>query len=375
MRRLAVTGLGVALVWGALGALGYVWGWQLHARHASGALVRAERTIARRAPERSSPPSRSSRPASHPQSCVVTAPRTGQLAGLLVIPAIHLTAPVEEGTSDTVLSVAVGHDPSSVWPGATGTSAFLAHDVSYFVHLGALQPGDTVEYETACSTTTFAVARSQVVEQGASIPDTGAPTLVLDTCYPSNALFFTSQRLLVWADETGTTTSRTAPSGSRSSLAVPPTDQAAYQVPAPPALVAQGLTLQQNEAPMGTMTLSGQTSPGWEQSPGPMALEAAALVAYFGGLHASAETQSEWWGAIAEPAVAPPRALRGATVTGHDAPLNVTIVSAHGVASTVVLTTELTLSGGPAPGTYHETVTAVVRGATVLIGGWTLQPA
>lgn len=367
-RRLAATGAGVALVWGALGALGYVGGWQLHARAASGTLVRAERTMTRRAGETAP-----QRGAGAPGSCVVSAPRTGELAGLLVVPAIHLTAPVEEGTSDAVLSVAVGHDPSSVWPGATGTAALLAHDVSYFVHLGALHPGDTIEYETACSTTTFTVVRSQVVQAGTPLPDSTGPALVLDTCYPSNALFFTSQRLLVWADETGTTALARRPGGPVP--AVPPSDQVSYEVPAPAALVAQGLTLQQNEAPMGTMTLSGQTSPGWEQSPGPLDLEAAALEAYFGGLHAMAQTQTGWWNAIAEPGLAPPPVLRGATVTGHDAPLDVTIALTHGAPTAVVLTTQLTLSGGPAPGTYDETVTAVVRGATVLLGGWTMRPA
>lgn len=367
MRRLALTGVGVALVWGTLGTLGYALGWQVHARQASGFLVRAERNIAHRAV------AGTAHTPSRPPACVVTAPRTGQLAGLLEIPAINLTAPVEEGSSDAVLSAAVGHDPSSVWPGAAGTSAFLAHDVSYFVHLGSLQPGDTVRYVTACSTTTFVVSRSEVVQQGAAVPDTSGPSLVLDTCYPSNALFFTSQRLLVWARESGT-----APAGGGAraqTLAAPAADTVSYDVPAPAALVAQGLTLQQNEAPMGTMTLSGRTTPGWEQSPGPMALEAAALEAYFGGLRATAGTVAAWWSAIAEPSLAPPAALRGATVSGHDAPLNVTIVSTRDVASKVVLSTELTISGGPAPGTYLETVTADVHGATVLLGGWTLRPA
>lgn len=381
LRRLAVTGLGVALVWGALGALGYVWGWQVHAHRAAGALVRAERRAALPS-ARKSPGSPAAEPS---RSCVVTASSTGDLAGLLVIPAIHLTAPVEEGTSDTVLSVAVGHDSSSVWPGAAGTAALLAHDVSYFVHLGTLKPGDAIEYKTPCSTVRFVVSRTQVVDQGAALPDTASSSLVLDTCYPSNALFFTSQRLLVWATETSG--SGTSVDGSiqqqggdqvaagRSPIAVPSSEHITYRVPAPAALVAQGLTLQQNEAPMGTMTLAGETSPSWAQSPGPMALEAAALEAYFGGLHAAAATEAGWWAAIAEPSVAMPPALRGATVTGHDSPLDVTVTSARQVASTVVLTTELTLAGGPAPGTYDETVTAVVHGTTVLLAGWTLRPA
>jgi sortase (surface protein transpeptidase) len=48
----------------------------------------------------------------------------------LTIPALTLAAPVEEGTDDAELDVAVGHDPQSVWPGANGASVLLAHDVS-----------------------------------------------------------------------------------------------------------------------------------------------------------------------------------------------------------------------------------------------------
>ncbi len=38
--------------------------------------------------------------------------------------------------------MAVGHDPQSVWPGVDGAAVFLAHDVSYFVHLNELKAGD-----------------------------------------------------------------------------------------------------------------------------------------------------------------------------------------------------------------------------------------
>ena len=358
-RGVLATGMGVALVWGALGALGYIGGWQLHARRSAGALVHAEQTLTRRS---------SLREASTHRPCVVSPARTGQLAGVLQIPALHLTAPVEEGTTDPVLAAAVGHDPQSVWPGAAGTAALLAHDVSYFVHLDRLKAGDAVVYRTACGVARFTVTGSQVVSQGQPLPNGTTPTLVLDTCYPPNALFFTTQRFLVWATETGssTVTSRASPS---------PASAPSYSVPAPAALVAQGLTLQQNEAPMGTMTLTGEPSTSWEQSPGPMALEAAALEAYFGGLHAMTQRQPAWWSAISAAGLPPPPALLGAVVSGHDAPLDVTIASTKGVPTEVVLQTVVTLSGGAAPGPYDETVTAAVEGTTVLLSGWTLRPA
>ena len=68
------------------------------------------------------------------------------------------SAPVEEGTDDQELNVAVGHDPQSVWPGVDGAAVFLAHDVSYFVHLNQLKPGDVITYQTACNTVKFQVS-------------------------------------------------------------------------------------------------------------------------------------------------------------------------------------------------------------------------
>ena len=356
-----LTALGVALLWATLGCAGYIAGWQIHQHHAQSALVGSERSLIRH---------RTSTGRGRP--CTVSAPASGQLAGLLRIPALHLTAPVEEGTGGATLTAAVGHDPSSVWPGTAGTAVLLAHDVSYFVHLNALVPGDRVLYQTACATVTYTVTGSRVVNQGSPVPDSTRPTLVLDTCYPPNALFFTTRRLLVQAQEAATPI-RLA--GGRPSVGVPPGDQVSYTVPAPPQLVAQGLTLQQNEAPMGTMTLAGDPSRSWEQSPGPLALEAASLEAYFGGMKASAQSNTTWWSAIADPSVPPPPVLIGATITGHAAPLDVTIQSAHGVADAVVLHTVVTVSGGDAPGTYDETVTTSVEAGVVRLASWSMEPA
>src|ERR1700722_1716741 len=104
---------------------------------------------------------------------------------------------------------------------------------------------------------------------------------------------------------------------------------------------------------MGTMDLVDSTR-AFAQSPGPLSLEAAALQAYFGGLHAAAQRQLSWWEALA-PGVPMPPQLNGASVTGHDAPLDVEIDSTAGVPSQVVLRTTLTLSGGSMPGVHAET--------------------
>jgi hypothetical protein len=211
-----------------------------------------------------------------------------------------------------------------------------------------------------------------VVTAGTSLPNSTDPTLVLDTCYPPDALFLTSKRLVVNAVETAARSNGARTDDSSSTSTVP--SATSYSVPAPPALVAEGLTLERNEVPMGTLTLSGRTTPTFEQSPGPLDLEAAALEAYFGGIHSAEQSEGAWWAAIAGPGVPMPAELSGASISGDDAPLNVEIVSTRGSATAVVLTTTLTVSGGGAPGTYAESARLGVAGKTVTIAGWSMTP-
>jgi sortase A len=351
----SVTLLGVALLFSAIFGASYALSWQSHQRHAATVLLRSEHAAIKKITA-----------THHGAPCQVTGQQPGQLSGILSIPSLNLKAPVEEGTDDSELNVAVGHDPDSVWPGVSGAAVFLAHDVSYFVHLGQLKPGDTISYQTACSTTDFVVSAQQIVQAGSAVSNTTTPSLVLDTCYPPNALFFTPQRLLIRATEVSNAAKGTnLEPGQQLLKVVGSTD---YTSTAPPALVAQGLTLDTNEAPMGTMQLV-DASVAFSQSPGPLSLEAAALGAYFGGLHAGAQQQSAWWAALA-PGVAMPAQLSGSSITGHDAPLNVEIDSTGGVPTQVVLRTTVTFSGGGAPGEYAETVVLPVHGATVTIGSW-----
>ncbi len=358
LRQWGLTLLGVAFLFGAIFAGSYAVAWKVHQDHAKNVLLRSEHVaIAKIAKQ------------THGASCQVSGVQQGQLSGILRIPAINLTAPVEEGTDDQELNVAVGHAPQSVWPGVDGSSVFLAHDVSYFVHLNALKPGDQITYETACNTVKFSVTDQQVVAAGSAVANTPTPSLVLDTCWPPNALFFTPNRLLIHATEVGEATKGARLNkGAQFIKTVASTD---YTTSAPPALQAQGLTLEQNEAPMGTMNLVNP-SVAFAQSPGPLSLEAAALETYFGGLHAGAQNETAWWAAMAHGVPLPPQ-LAGAAVTGHDAPLDVEIDSTGGTPTRVVLRTTVTLSGGSAPGEHAMTVVLPVQGAVVTIGSWTFS--
>jgi sortase A len=358
LRRVGITLVGVALLFVAVFAGSYALAHQEHQHHAQAVLIGSERAAMAKIAAQS-----------HGASCQVAGVRPGQLSGILSIPALNLTAPVEEGTDDQELNVAVGHDAQSVWPGVDGAAVFLAHDVSYFVHLNQLKPGDVITYRTACNTVKFQVSNQQVVPADSTVSNTTDPSLVLDTCWPPNALFFTPDRLLIRATEVGAATKGTnLDPGARFVKTVSSTD---YRTSAPQALQAQGLTLEQNEAPMGTMHLVN-ASVAFAQSPGPLSLEAAALQTYFGGLHAGAQRQSAWWAVLAPHVPMPPQ-LAGAAVTGHDSPLDVEIDSSGGSPDQVVLRTTVTLSGGAGPGEHAMTVVLPVHGSAVTIGSWSFS--
>jgi len=357
VRRMGVTLLGVMLLFTAIFGATYALSHQLHQDHAGNVLLASQKANAEKVQQQS-----------HGAACTVSGVKQGQLSGILSIPAIHLQAPVEEGTEDQELNVAVGHAPASVWPGLAGTSVFLAHDVSYFVHLNALKPGDVITYSTACNTWKYQVSDQQVVAAGSSVPNTTSATMVLDTCWPPNALFFTSQRLLIHAAEVGTATKGGSLDPSKEFVNT--VQSTNYTTSAPPQLQAQGLSLDQNYAPMGTMSLVN-ASVGFAQSPGPLSLEAAALETYFGGLHAANQQNSGFWSALA-PGVAMPAQLSGASVSDHLSSLDVEIDSLNGVPNQVVLRETVRLAGGPDPGQYAETVVLPVHKGVVTIGSWTL---
>jgi LPXTG-site transpeptidase (sortase) family protein len=347
-------GVGLLMVWGALGVLGYRLGWQIHSQHGQAALLGSARSAAL-----------------HASGACTSASQAadGQLAGVLAIPALGVTAPVEGGTGDGVLNVAVGHADGTPWPGSPGTSVLLAHDVSYFAKLGQLKPGDTIDYRSGCVVETFKVTGHQVVKAGSAIPDVPGAGLVLDTCWPTNALWYTPNRYLVQAVESSIATTKKAHQSEHPST----TGSETYTTPAPPALVATGIDLEHNEEPMGTMTLGGSPSSAWAQSPAPLSVEAAALQDYFGALHAAAGDRSDWWSAVA-PGVAMPDALRGAQTQGSAAsPLDVTITAQGDQPQAVVLSTDMPLNGPNAWGTYHLQITEAIHGTTVVITNWEMN--
>ena len=345
----------MALLFAAVFAASYAIAHQAHQRHAQAVLVQSERAAMAKIAAQS-----------HGASCQVAGVQPGQLSGILSIPALGLTAPVEEGTDDQELDVAIGHDPQSVWPGVSGAAVFLAHDVSYFVHLNVLKPGDAITYRTACNTVKFAVSGQQVVAAGSPVSNTTGPSLVLDTCWPPNALFFTPDRLLVRATEIGGR-DQGGPLGRRRPVHQ---DRQGHRlhVVGPPVTAGAGAD------PPAERGADGHDAAG-ECVGLVRPVTGATLV---GGGRARdllrrparrRPAETTWWSAIA-PGVAMPPQLDGAAVTGHDAPLDVEIDSGGGSPTQVVLRTTVTLAGGSAPGEHAMTIVLPVHGTEVTIASW-----
>jgi hypothetical protein len=267
-----------------------------------------------------------------------------------------------------VLSESVGHVPASAWPGQPGTSILAAHDVTWFSGIYRLRPGAELRYVTPCRTFVYRVTVHRIVPAGYPVYNTAAARVVLDTCYPPNALYLTSARYLVYANLVETL----PPSPVRTAA----TGLNALTVPAPRALSAQGLSLQHNEAPMGVLGFAGSPSPGWRQSNGPLQAQNSALAAYFGVTRSAEQGERAWWADLA-PLVPVPQAtgIWGGGITGYNTPLDVTLRMRGDQVLGARLTAVVSSAGSARPGTYRLTVTETVSGRKLLVTGFTMHPA
>jgi sortase A len=343
-----------AVVWQVRATL-----WTTHSERVGHALVKGFRDR-----EAALPLQASLAPSAALAACTAFAD-TDQVKGLLVIPALGVTAPVEQGVGNDQLDVAVGHLPASVWPGEAGNGVLEAHDVSYFVNLAKLNPGDTIEYQAPCTTFVFKVQSHTVVDQGTAVYNTSGPTLTLVTCWPTNALWFTPQRYLVTATLVSDSV-RTGRSPSYTPAEAPPS------VAVPASLLTQGVTLATFSLPMGTMSITGSGDQTWLQSTNPLLVEDSAVEAYIAGVRALGENRPDWWSSFAPGAPIPPQLL-GAHVSFRS-PLDVQLHVSGAGATGAVLTNTVSLSGGSSPGRYAVTVTESVQSGSLTITNWVLQP-
>ncbi len=305
--------LGVVLIAAAIAGAAYpIWWNHRSAVEGTRLIERAERQIS----DAAASPVQAARlcPPASELSRNLVPPAGRKPAGVLSVPAIQLTAPVLAGTSDTALAVAIGHDPSTPWPAPKASSELVAHDVTWFTNIDHLHAGDIVNWSMPCVTLHYEVASHLISHPRAKLPSLPAGELILDTCYPTNALWFTPDRYVVLARYTGITYSAFLP-GAGQAHASPLANGASGPhppqppgqanplpfLPISPGLAATNISLSANEVLLGHLTLTGNPAPSWSQSPTPLAISNRAIELYFGAMHAAERYHDhpDWWAEIA----------------------------------------------------------------------------
>jgi len=119
----------------------------------------------------------------------------------LVIPKIHLSAVVVEGTSRKALLVGPGHVANTASPGDTGNAVLAGHRDTFFRHLGELLRGDSIYVERGGKTYEYQVTDTKVVEPSeiSVLKPFPGNQLTLITCYPIHYIGPTPKRLIVFA--------------------------------------------------------------------------------------------------------------------------------------------------------------------------------
>ncbi len=217
-------------------------------------------------------------------------PGAGRLVGVLRVPRLDLSAPIVQGTSDGQLSDAVGHLAASVLPGEVGLSVLAAHNATWFSHLNRLSPGDLVQLQTSYGSFTYRVSGARVVQTGSPLPNVGSPSVALETCYPLNALYLTPDRYLVTAQ---LVSGSLRASATQSGPQIGP-QPFGYRPVVPQALWREGLTLQTNSIPMGSLTVGGKPSAVFTEGNAPLSAANGLEELFAGWLHASAQRNTAW---------------------------------------------------------------------------------
>lgn len=292
------------------------------------------------------------------------------LKAVMNIPALGVTAPVVQGTQMSQLNIAIGHLTTSVNPGQPGTSILAAHNATWFRHINRLHNGNLVTVETPNTKWTFKVYNKKIVHTGTSVSNSSTPTLVLEACYPLNALYLTPYRYLVWAHLVKVS----HPHNTSPSNLPPNTQYAAQGIPA--AVKAQGLTLKTNYLPMGKLNIVGNASSAWRQSNAPLNAADITTTLFLAGLHVASAHQPSWWKQLAPnvPYANIESLTSGGKIVHYLSLANETEIVHKKTVLATHLTVTVNIGGGSHPGIYRIAATTKVTGQTMQLVGWTMSP-
>jgi sortase A len=131
--------------------------------------------------------------------------RDGQAIGRIVIPHIHASYVVVQGTNEEDLKKGPGHYPATPFPGMPGTVGIAGHRTTYlapFNKLDKLRKGDVVRLEMPYATVTYRVERTRIVLPTAVwvTKPVGYNRLVMTACHPK---YSASHRIAVFARQAG----------------------------------------------------------------------------------------------------------------------------------------------------------------------------
>jgi sortase A len=145
-----------------------------------------------------------------------------------------------------------------------------------------------VIYETSCDLLSFRIEAHFIEDPGQSSQAPGDQGLALISCWLPNALWWTSQRLIVTATLPSTTRNSRPPEGTpaaQEAKRLPP------QVPAQPFLFDDGWLA-------GVLSLDGSPAPSWRNGPLPLQWEGVGLDA-LAAVHFGLERHSRWLSVLA----------------------------------------------------------------------------
>jgi sortase A len=127
----------------------------------------------------------------------------GTLLGRLEIPKLGISVMVLEGDGDDVLRKAVGHVPTTAFPGGQGNVVIAGHRDTFFRALRKIRKDDEIIFTTAQGAYNYQVGSIEKVgpQDVQVLKASLLPTLTLVTCYPFDYIGPAPQRFIVQATE------------------------------------------------------------------------------------------------------------------------------------------------------------------------------
>jgi sortase A len=129
------------------------------------------------------------------------------VVGRLTIPRLHLIAMVREGAGENTLSLALGHIPTTAFPGEPGNVGVAGHRDTIFRALREIQEHDVIKFETLAGSYFYEVQSTEIVKpQDVSVLKAGNYSqLTLVTCYPFYYVGSAPDRFIVKARQVSQT--------------------------------------------------------------------------------------------------------------------------------------------------------------------------